>query len=126
MGKYNNLKEIVQVSAIEIEIKQQEADKIPSYLTLNLNTIVATELQAGDLIIIDKKDLEQNKEQRHNNWQNSPWRHFFYDASGMDLLADYLPYLDKNKLICRIEGRSFYDGGEVMCLRGSIVLKNNL
>lgn len=126
MDEYKNLKEIVRVSAIEIEIIQKEADKTPAYITLNLNPIIAIELLVGDLIVIDKEALEHDRVQRHNNWQNNPWRHFFEDALEMDSLAHYLPYLDRNKLTCRIEGRSFYYGGEVMCLRGSIVLKSNL
>ncbi|TGY66821.1 hypothetical protein [Phocaeicola sartorii] len=124
--EYKNFKEIVRLSSIEIEIGSKGADKAPDYITLNLNPVFATELQVGDLIVIDNRDLEKDSVQIHNNWQNNQWRHFFHDALDMYLLTGYLSYSENQKLTIRIEGRSFYYGGEVMCLRGSLVFKNNL
>ena len=125
MKMNKELKDIVRCSTIEIKLTRKDVDEIPSYLNLNLNPKFATELQIGDLIIIDRKELENDSIQIHNNWQNNPWRHLLTNPIEMCLLTRLLPFMDNNKLICKIEERSFHYGGEVVWFKGTITLKNN-
>lgn len=112
---YKELKQLVNSAIIEIKVSTQKTDSIPAYITLGFNPIIATELQIGDKITINKYEIEES------NFEKL-WSDYF--TSGFDLLRQYNPYITLgHPLVLTITERSFTKGGRFIWLHGSIELE---